>query len=115
MSITKSKSDDRKSVFINIKGRFDYQNTKEFCESCSDEGSQAGITYFINLSEVSFIDSSALSILLLLRDYAKNRKGKVILDRPGEQMYQMLKVANFEKVLTINNSKVRPVHLKLVQ
>ena len=115
MSIKKDTSNDGKTVFLNITGRFDYKIAREFRNSYNDAKGQAGTTYFINLRDVSHIDSSALGILLLLREHAKNTKGRVILNHPSEQARQILKVAQFEKLFTINDTNTKPDYLKLVQ
>lgn len=114
MSVRTETSNKGKTVFINVSGRFDYKITKEFRESYSECGNEMGRTYFVNLIQVSYMDSSALGILLLLREHAKNSKGRVIIDRPSDYVYQILKIANFQKLFTINKADAKPDYLSLV-
>ena len=115
MSIKKNTSNDGKTIFLSISGRFDYKIIKDFRESFSNDKDQEGMTYFINLNDVSYMDSSALGILLVLRQHANNNKGKVTIDRPSEQVSQVLKVANFEKLFTINDANEKSSYLELAQ
>ena len=58
------------------------------------------------------MDSSALGMLLLLREHAKCRGGSVFIERPSEQVDSILKVANFEQLFTINYSNLSSVEMK---
>ncbi len=108
MSVKQTMSNDGKIMHISVTGRFDYKITKEFRESYNTAAKHKGVTYYVNLNDTSYIDSSALGILLLLRERAKNNDGRVILEQPGEQVNQTLKVANFEKLFTINQTRSKP-------
>ena len=61
-----------------------------------------GVTFHVDLRNTHYIDSSALGMMLLLREYAKCRGGSVIIDSPSEQIDKLLKVANFEQLFVIN-------------
>lgn len=102
MSIVTTVSSDKKSIHINISGRFDYKNTKDFRHAYDTTEAGDGATYFINLNHSSYLDSSALGVLLLLREKACKLGGNVILDRPSESACSILKVANFDTLFTIN-------------
>jgi len=108
MSVKQKMSNDVKIMHLSVTGRFDYKITKEFRNSYNKTASHKGITYYINLNNTSYIDSSALGILLLLRECAKHNAGRVIIEQPSEQVNQVLKVANFEKLFTINQTRSKP-------
>ncbi len=55
----------------------------------------------INLSEVVSIDSSALGMLLLLRERSQAKGKDVVLSHPNHTVSQILKTANFGKLFTI--------------
>ena len=67
--------DNEKSgiVTISIRERFDFGLHKEFRSTYKDRDSSA--SYVINMLEVNYIDSSALGMLLLLREHAMKHKG----------------------------------------
>ena len=108
MSVRQNISNDGKIMHLSVTGRFDYKITREFRDAYNKAGKHKGLTYYVNLNETSYIDSSALGILLLLRECAKHNGGKVIIEQPGEQVNQVLKVANFEKLFTINQTRSKP-------
>jgi len=93
---------------LSVTGRFDYKITREFRDAYNNATMHKGITYYINLNDTSYIDSSALGILLLLRESAKYNDGRVIIEQPGEQVNNVLKMANFEKLFTINQTRSKP-------
>ena len=108
MPVKQNMSYDGKIMRLSVTGSFDYKITKEFRDSYSKAARRKGITYYVNLNETSYIDSSALGILLLLRECAKYNGGKVIIEQPSKQVNQILEVANFEKLFTINQTRTKP-------
>ena len=101
MSVSQEVSTDGKKVYINIAGRFDYKVSQDFRDSYRHVPGQEGVSYHVDLSEASYMDSSALGMLLLLREHAKCHKGVVYIERPSKQIDNILKVANFEQLFTI--------------
>ena len=75
MSVNQEVSNDGKKVLINISGRFDYKVSQEFRDTYRQVPGQEGVAYYVNLSDASYMDSSALGMLLLLREHAKCRGG----------------------------------------
>ncbi len=69
MSINASASEDGRALTINIEGRFDFSAHQDFRESyeSSDGDPQE---YCVDMKETTYLDSSALGMLLLLRDHA---------------------------------------------
>lgn len=104
MSVSQEVSSDGKEVHINVAGRFDYKVSQEFRDTYRQVPGQEGVSYYVNLSDADYMDSSALGMLLLLREHAKCRGGAVFIERPSTQVSDILKVANFEQLFTINYS-----------
>lgn len=102
MAVTQQVFEEGKVVLINISGRFDYETSQAFRDAYRHLPDREGVKYRIDLSDASYMDSSALGMLLLLREHAKSHGGAVIIERPGEQIDKILKVANFEQLFTIN-------------
>jgi anti-anti-sigma factor len=102
MSVSQEVSSDGKKVQINITGRFDYKLSQAFRDSYRRVPGQDCVSYYVDLSDASYMDSSALGMLLLLREHAKCRGGSVFIERPSKQIDNILKVANFEQLFTIN-------------
>jgi len=93
---------DGKIVHINIKGRFDYTLSQDFRNAYRHIPAHEGFAFHVDLSDTEYMDSSALGMMLLLREHAKCRGGSVIIEHPSEPIDKILKVANFEQLFTIN-------------
>jgi anti-anti-sigma factor len=102
MSVSQVVSTDGKKVNITINGRFDYKVSQDFRDSYRHVPGQDGVSYYIDLSDADYMDSSALGMLLLLREHAKCHEGRVYIERPSTQIDNILRVANFEQLFTIN-------------
>ncbi|MEO5378638.1 MAG: STAS domain-containing protein [Magnetococcus sp. DMHC-6] len=71
MGITVSKSHN--TITIKLPERFDYQSRNEFVNSYKT--SPANTIFIIDFSDVLFLDSSALGLLLLFRDVVSKKQG----------------------------------------
>jgi anti-anti-sigma factor len=83
---------------IRVKGRFDYTCHKAFKNTFSTE---KGISYNVDLSEIAYLDSSALGMLLLLRDHAGGDKAQIRLVHVNGDVVDILKIANFHRLFEI--------------
>lgn len=100
MSIKKEVSDDKRKIEISISGRFDFSLHQHFRDSysnCKDKDTE----YTLNLSETTYMDSSALGMILLLKDHAESQSGQVIIKKPSESVNQILEIAQFHRLLSI--------------
>jgi anti-anti-sigma factor len=104
MSVYQEISTDGKNILISINGRFDYKVSQEFRDAYRNIAANDAVTYHVNLSKADYMDSSALGMLLLLREHAKCRGGKVIITSPSQQIDKILRVANFEQLFDIETS-----------
>ncbi|MCD6061062.1 MAG: anti-anti-sigma factor [Moraxellaceae bacterium] len=100
MSIFSSESPDGKELVIHIKGRFDFSTHQDFrsaYESAPEEPEQ----YVVDLREATYLDSSALGMLLLLRDHAGGDSRKVRIINCNPDVKKILTISNFEQLFTI--------------
>ena len=100
MSITSNASGDGKTVNININGNFDYSCHGEFRESYRDMP-QGSAEYIINLNGASYMDSSALGMLLLLREHAGGDSANISITNCDTEIKKILEISNFDKLFTI--------------
>lgn len=87
---------------IGLSGRFDFNGRKPFREAYDPFLSDAGVRSIeIGLREVDYVDSSALGILLLLRERAEEAGKKVVLVGARDTVAKVLTVANFKRLFEI--------------
>jgi anti-anti-sigma factor len=101
MQITVEKKGETARLALN--GRFDFSSHREFRNAC-DEALQTPEIKIIeaDFSRVDYLDSSALGMLLLLREKAQNANLKVSLTNCTGLVQQVLDVANFQRLFTIS-------------
>jgi HptB-dependent secretion and biofilm anti anti-sigma factor len=87
---------------LHMQGRFDFNVHQAFRDAYTPLLEQNGInTLEIDLAEVEYLDSSALGMLLLVRERAEAAGKKVDLLCPNSTVGQILEIANFRKLFTI--------------
>lgn len=88
---------------LRLAGRFDFKAHREFRDAVDSLLVQAGARSLqVDLSEVSYLDSSALGMLLMLRDKAKATNKDVALVGVKGSVRQVLDIANFAKLFAIS-------------
>lgn len=87
---------------IRLLGRFDFNSHREFREAV-DSALDAGDTreVAVDLGSVEYLDSSALGMLLMLRDKAQGAGKSVTLANCRGSVRQVLDIANFGKLFAI--------------
>jgi HptB-dependent secretion and biofilm anti anti-sigma factor len=95
-------SADGRSV-IRLLGRFDFNSHREFREAVDQAlGSEGSNEVAVDLGSVEYLDSSALGMLLMLRDKAHNAGKTVSLANCRGAVRQVLDIANFGKLFSID-------------
>ncbi len=88
---------------IRLSGRFDFNDHRLFKSTYVQLLQQDKITALeVDLGEVNYIDSSALGMLLLLREQVQAAGKTVALVRPNKTVQQILEIANFGKLFKIH-------------
>lgn len=100
MSITVTKDDAHDQVNIVIKGRFDFSMNSDFRKILSDPDC-IGSRYNIDMGSVEDLDSSALGMLLLLREKAGGDSSSIVISKCRPDIIEMLKMANFQTMFSI--------------
>lgn len=87
---------------VSLSGRFDFNRHREFRSACDPllEDSQVQSVH-VDLGQVDYMDSSALGMLLMLRDKANAAKKQVELMNVRGNVKQVLEIANFGKLFSI--------------
>lgn len=87
---------------IHLRGRFDFGSHREFKSSYEAPLSAAEVSeLLIDMSGVEYLDSSALGMLLILKERAGAQNKRVAITNCRGAVKQVLDIANFSKLFQI--------------
>ena len=90
-------------ALLKLHGRFDVKARLVFCEGYERSLGEAGVMALeIDLGDVDYMDSSALGMLLLVREHAKVLNIELRLVQCNDLVLQILDIANFRQIFTIS-------------
>lgn len=101
MTIDSQLSSNGEELVIRVSGRFDFRAHQEFRDAY-EHLAAAPQRYRVDLSEASYLDSSALGMLLLLRDHAGGDRAQVQIVNCNPDVRKILAISNFEQLFTIH-------------
>ncbi|WP_097460328.1 STAS domain-containing protein [Mangrovitalea sediminis] len=101
MAITTQRSTDGRTLTINIDGRFDFSSHQAFREAY-ETGENAVAEYLVDMRDTTYLDSSALGMLLLLRDYAGGDSARIRILNCNGDVRRILAISNFEQLFDIH-------------
>lgn len=81
--------------------RFDFSVHRDFHDACLG-GRPPARSYVIDLAEVNSMDSSALGMLLLLREHAGGERAEIRIVNAGGELRGTLRVAGFDKLFVLH-------------
>lgn len=88
---------------IKLSGRFDFNTHREFRSAYESLVGDAAVrSVVVDLSGVDYLDSSALGMLLMLRDKLGGANKEVMLSGVRGNVKQVLDIANFGKLFQIS-------------
>lgn len=99
MAVIPELSTDGSKLTIAINGRFDFglhQAFRDAYERFKDT------PVVIDLKDTTYIDSSALGMLLLLRDHAGGDESDIRLVNSSADVRKILAISNFDKLFDIS-------------
>lgn len=101
MAISSSVSPDGKTLTIEVDGRFDASSLDEFRKCYEDVSDGAPMCYNVDLKNAVYLDSSALGMLLVLRDYAGGENAKIAISNCSPEVKKIFSISSFEQLFTI--------------
>jgi len=101
MALTTQLSSDGTTLTISINGRFDFNLYKEFRDAYEVGLSKGNIKIIINLAQTEYMDSSALGMLLVLKERTGGDNSSVLLKNCNKEIKNILAISNFDKLFTI--------------
>lgn len=99
MTVVSEVSPDGQKLTISIKGRFDFAKHQEFRQSYEDRSLNAVV---VDLKDATYLDSSALGMLLLLRDHAGGDHSDIRVVNSSIDVKKILAISNFDKLFDIS-------------
>jgi anti-anti-sigma factor len=100
MAITSLPSPDGQELTIVIQGRFDFGAHQEFRDAY-ERINLSPKRYVVDLKSTTYLDSSALGMLLLLRDHAGGDNAQIRLLNCNPDVRKILAISNFEQLFQI--------------
>ena len=100
MSISSELSPDEMNVTIVVSGRFDFSTHQEFMQAYKafPKGEK---NFVVDLTNTEYLDSSAMGMLLQLREYNATGSDGVVLKNGNDAVQDVLRIANFGKLFVI--------------
>lgn len=96
-------SKDGSKAIIKLSGRFDFNTHREFRSAYENVVTDAEVREVeVDFSGVDYLDSSALGMLLMLRDKASGTGKEVGFANVSGNVKQVLDIANFGKLFKIS-------------
>lgn len=101
MAVEHDLSPDGNSLTIRVKGRFDFGKHQAFRE-CYEREPVPSKGVVVDLKDATYLDSSALGMLLLLRDHAGGDDAYIRVINASSDVRKILAISNFDKLFDIS-------------
>jgi len=90
------------ATIVRLSGRFDFTTRNQFMAQLDGAlGKLAEPEIRVDLGQVDYIDSSALGMLLMLRDKAKKLDKTVALQNAHGQVREVIGTAQFDRLFSV--------------
>jgi len=97
---TVTSSREGSTVTIRISGHFGFPAYRPFREAYVTN--PAGTRYVVDLHGTEYMDSSALGMLLVLREHAGGERAAIRIEKARPEVRQILQTAHFDRLFTID-------------
>lgn len=101
MSIESDFEADSASLKIAVAGRFDFSCHESF-RSAYEEQTELCDRYVVDLTDTEYLDSSALGMLLLLRDHGGGDDANIEIVGCNETVRKAFAISNFDQLFDIH-------------
>lgn len=100
MTLETHTSEDGQVIKIDMPDRFSFDIHSDLRKAYVENKSVK--SFIVDLSQTTYLDSSALGMLLQLREHAGDKIDSVRVVNAKGNVKEILKVANFEQMVTID-------------
>jgi anti-anti-sigma factor len=102
MAISTTVANDGKQITIHVSGQFNFSVYKEFREAYQRSAQPAYTAYIIDMAGADYMDSSALGMLLLLRERAGGERSEIAITHCNPEIRKIFKISNFDRLFKID-------------
>ncbi|MEG0860276.1 MAG: STAS domain-containing protein [Pseudomonas sp.] len=100
MAVESVLSQDGK-LTIKVRGRFDFGKHQEF-RAAYERKLARPVSVVVDLKEATYLDSSALGMLLMLRDHVGGDDSEIRVVNTNSDVRKILAISNFDKLFDIS-------------
>ena len=101
MAVTSELTADGRKLTLTIKGRFDFVQHQDF-RRAYERLDHRPDQFVVDLKDTTYVDSSALGMLLLLRDHAGGDESDVRIVNCNPDVRKIFAISNFDKLFDIS-------------
>lgn len=101
MAISTQLLDDGAELIIKVDGRFDFSAHQTF-RRAYESVQPAPLRYRVDMAGASYLDSSALGMLLLLRDHAGGDDADIRIIHCNDDVRKIFTISNFQRLFDIS-------------
>jgi anti-anti-sigma factor len=101
MAINVHHDSDQGCLTLHLGERFDFSIHRAFHDACLGEMAAAR-SYVLDLEAVTGMDSSALGMLMLLREHAGGDRADIRIVNASADLRNTLRIAGFDKLFTVH-------------
>lgn len=99
MKVSTRLSEGQRTLIISVEGEFDADQHVAFREAYQSR--PRDMEYVVDLSSVDRLDSSALGLLLMLREHAGGDRARVVLRGAPPAVRKVLELSRFERLFDL--------------
>ena len=92
-----------KTLSFMLTGRLGFSSYQEFSGIYQGQAKETVEHYVLDMSALTYLDSSALGMLLLLKDYSAEG-ARISIMHCSPDVYKILEIANFHQLFTVTLS-----------
>lgn len=101
MAVEGEFSPDGKKLTITVTGRFDFGSHQAFRDTY-DGTPERPESVVVDLKGATYLDSSALGMLLLLRDHVGGEDSHIQMVNSNSDVRKILAISNFDKLFDVS-------------
>ena len=101
MPVKSELSNGGKTITIKVNGRFDFAVQNEFRDCYYNIDNAKSSKFIIDMSGANYMDSSALGMLLMMREYLGGNSADISITNTSADIKNILTVANFQSLFAM--------------